>query len=181
MEVTMRDLYCYECSLQFDTKNVFDVHLSVVHSKKIDTKQESESQPSVVPETKDVKISHPDEETTWKNESQGGEVSIKTALIHEKQFKCDVCFKKFANKGYLKNHVASVHEGKKTFKCEFCNHTFSQKINLKSHVASIHEGKKPFKCEFCNYTCSTNQVLKIHWDKKISDRLPYLPYKMTIF
>ena len=55
MEVLMRDLYCFECSLQFDTKYVFDVHLSIVHGKKLDIKEEPDSQTLVIPETEELK------------------------------------------------------------------------------------------------------------------------------
>ena len=33
MECSEKDLYCQECSLQFDKKFEFDVHLSVVHGE----------------------------------------------------------------------------------------------------------------------------------------------------
>ena len=52
MEFLKTYLYCYECSLQFDAKNVFDVHLSVVHGEKLNEKQEPDSQPSVIHEVK---------------------------------------------------------------------------------------------------------------------------------
>ena len=44
MEVLTRDLYCFECSLQFDKRNVFGFHLSVVHGEKLDIKLEENSQ-----------------------------------------------------------------------------------------------------------------------------------------
>ena len=62
MEVLMRDLYCYECSLQFDIKYVFDVHLSVVHGEALEIKQEPASQALVIPEEKELEIQHPEEE-----------------------------------------------------------------------------------------------------------------------
>ena len=34
MEVFVSDLYCNECSLQFDGKHIFDVHLSVANGEK---------------------------------------------------------------------------------------------------------------------------------------------------
>ena len=53
----MRDLYCFECSLQFDKKYVFDVHLSLVHGEELEIKQEPE--PSIIPESKELEITHP--------------------------------------------------------------------------------------------------------------------------
>ena len=48
MEVLIRDSYCYQCSLQFDKKYEFDVHLSVVPGEKLEIKQELDSQHSVI-------------------------------------------------------------------------------------------------------------------------------------
>ena len=33
-----RDLFCTQCLLQFDKKSVFDLHLSLVHGKKVEIK-----------------------------------------------------------------------------------------------------------------------------------------------
>ena len=36
----VKDLYCELCSLQFDKKYVFDLHMSLVHGKEIKVKKE---------------------------------------------------------------------------------------------------------------------------------------------
>ena len=36
----LRDFFCNKCSLQFDKKYVFDLHLSLVHGEKIEVKSE---------------------------------------------------------------------------------------------------------------------------------------------
>ena len=41
MEVIWKDWYCQDCSLQFDNKTVFDLHLSLVHGEKIEIKKEN--------------------------------------------------------------------------------------------------------------------------------------------
>ena len=41
MEVIWRDWYCQECSLQFDSKSVFDLHLSLVHGEKLEIKEQN--------------------------------------------------------------------------------------------------------------------------------------------
>ena len=141
MDVLIRDIYCYDCSLQFDTKCVFDIHLSVVHGEKLDIKQESDSQPSVI--HKELEIKHQDEENTQKNESKRKKVSMKTASGQKgkEKFKCHICNAKFEQKGDLTEHVITVHEGKKPFQCGICNANFGQKGTLKKHVATVQKEK----------------------------------------
>ena len=42
-EAKQQDLFCIQCKLQFGKKNVFDLHLSLVHNKKVDIKTEAKS------------------------------------------------------------------------------------------------------------------------------------------
>ena len=118
-------LFCKKCNLQFGKKYVFDLHLSLVHGKKIEIKNEQL-----------------DCEETFQ-EAQTSETLDDVVDI---SLKCDICSSLFKKKRYLKRHIESVHEGKKAFKCNFCDTSFTQKSVLDRHVASVHEGKKPFKC-----------------------------------
>ena len=38
-QIILRDLYCEKCTLQFDKKNVFDLHLDLVHGEEIKVKK----------------------------------------------------------------------------------------------------------------------------------------------
>ena len=62
-------------------------------------------------------------------------------MKEKRPFKCDICEYSCPGKSHLKQHIASIHEGKKAFKCNLCNYSFSQKGHLNRHVASVHEGK----------------------------------------
>ena len=77
--IKISHLYCYECSLQFDTKYVFDIYLSVMHGKKLDIKQDPDSQASLIPETKEFEIKHPYKGNGGENESKIRKVSIRQA------------------------------------------------------------------------------------------------------
>ena len=66
MEVLMKDLYCYECSMQFYNENLFNIHLSFVHGKELEIKQDPKSEPLVIPETKEHGIKYPDKENNSK-------------------------------------------------------------------------------------------------------------------
>ena len=40
-----------------------------------------------------------------------------------------------------------------------CDKIFSEKGTLKKHISSVHEGNKPFKCKFIlNQDCSDTQI-----------------------
>ena len=39
-QIILRDLYCEKCTLQFDKKYVFDLHLDLVHGEEINVKKE---------------------------------------------------------------------------------------------------------------------------------------------
>ena len=58
--------------------------------------------------------------------------------------------------------IISTPKVKKTFRCEVCSSTCSSKSNLKDHVASVHEGKKPFKTIqlFQGWRSTWNQFMK---------------------
>ena len=52
-EAKQRDLFCIKCKLQFGKKISFDLHLSLVHGKKVEIKTEAKSNLS---ESKYMKI-----------------------------------------------------------------------------------------------------------------------------
>ena len=105
----LKDFYCELCSLQFDKKYVFDLHMSLVHGKKIKIKKEP---------------------MTLENE-------MDLEKITEKQsFQCEICQASFKYKQGLKRHKLSVHDGKKPFNCGICDATLALKHTLKGHGLS---------------------------------------------
>ena len=132
--MALMDLYCTKCSLQFDKKIIFNMHLNIVHKEKIEIK----------------------EEQTDSNLKEETETRKKAAAP------CEICGKTFFDMSTMKKHIASVHEKKKPFKCEICDYSFSEKGSMKKHVASVHAGKKPFKCDICDYNCSEKGNMKRH-------------------
>ena len=59
-------------------------------------------------------------------------------------FQCPSCEYNATQKGSLKTHIQSIHEGK-TFQCSSCEYKATQKNSLKTHMQSVHEGVR-FQC-----------------------------------
>ena len=70
----------------------------------------------------------------------------------KKLFQCETCKINFTEKGTLRKHFASFHEGreqlkrensvvKKVFYCVYCNKSFVGA--LRAHIKTVHEGQKP--------------------------------------
>ena len=57
------------------------------------------------------------------------------------QHTCEMHGAKFVSQIDLKNHIESVHEGKKQHNCKKCNSGFVNKIDFGDHDSSVHEGK----------------------------------------
>ena len=81
---------------------MFDLHLSLVHGRKMKIDQE------ICGENPEIVNSHSEEEM-------------------DQPLRCDICDSPFKSEGTLKKHIGSVHEGKKPFKCNKCESGFSQK------------------------------------------------------
>ena len=157
--MNIRDFYCSRCSLQFDKKSIFDMHLSIVHKENNQIKEEQmicNNKPNPkVPLICDICYSNFENQILLK---------LHVASIHEgkKPFKCEICDYQCSTKRDMKKHVAAVHEGKKPFKCDICDYSCSRKCNMKKHVESVHKGKKPFKCSECDALFSQKVNLNRH-------------------
>ena len=81
----------------------------------------------------------------------------------EKNQKCFICDHVTTGPKLLELHIAKVHEGKKPFSCEKCDKGFSKKFNLKEHVQSVHEGRK-LLCETCGKGFVNRDSLRNHID-----------------
>jgi uncharacterized Zn-finger protein len=55
---------------------------------------------------------------------------------------CEVCHRRFGEKGSLRTHIRTVHEGVRGFECEVCHRRFGQKGSLRTHIRTVHEGDR---------------------------------------
>ena len=70
-------------------------------------------------------------------------------LVHtgKKDFQCEVCEKKFSQKGTLQCHMLT-HTKVKAHECDICKNKFSMRSNLVQHFR-IHLGEQPYGCAKC--------------------------------
>ena len=87
-----------------------------------------------------------------------------------KEFKCDVCGKRFNQMSQLKNHavihldksIAELPSWAKPKQCDICQRMFSDSKSLKKHVQAIHSKLKPYICNVCNHKSARKAMLQLH-------------------
>ena len=89
-ERNLKELFCSQCSLQFNGKYVYNLHLYLVHNVK-DDGQKSQSKSENV-------------------EDIGGNINGKQS------FNCEICKRKFSFRFSLHRHISEVHEEKRPHK-----------------------------------------------------------------
>ena len=59
------------------------------------------------------------------------------ASEEDKRHECQVCYKVFTQRGYLKTHM-NTHSDSRPYSCEFCAMTFIGPTNLSQHRKRSH-------------------------------------------
>ena len=80
-----------------------------------------------------------------------------------KNYKCDVCERKFVDSTRLKQHKW-IHSKTKAFQCEHCDKSFRHKNHLLNHIASTHPDldQSKFKCAKCDRKFAFKYKLDSH-------------------
>ncbi|XP_028460151.1 zinc finger protein 271-like [Perca flavescens] len=77
-------------------------------------------------------------------------LSSSPPITRQKPFGCNVCEKRFSQKGHLQTHMR-VHTGEKPFGCSVCEKRFSQSSDLQKHMR-VHTGEKPHVKKVVSYS-----------------------------
>ena len=150
------------CSLQFDKKNVYDSHLSLVHKK---TKCIIDRDKSKIDEKVVNKKNVTFESMQTSSTKDNSENYISSVHEVKKPHKCPICDYSCTRKTNLKKHIDTIYEGKKLhkpYKCSICDYSCTKKSNLDDHIYAVHEGKKPHQCYICDYSCATKSNMSQH-------------------
>ncbi|XP_064627765.1 zinc finger protein 431-like [Lineus longissimus] len=85
--------------------------------------------------------------------------------VHSKQkpHECDICRRRFADKGNLKKHKVT-HSQTRPYVCEICGKGFTQNFYFGVHMRN-HTGEKPFACDICGEAFASKQEVKRHMQK----------------
>lgn len=92
---------------------------------------------------------------------EGGEEHVSRNA--EGRFECSLCELSFQQRGGLRNHVRTVHNGEKRYVCwKGCGQRFGARGDVTRHVDSVHERRRPFTCPVCKAKLCRKSVLKRH-------------------
>ncbi|XP_021927840.1 zinc finger protein 32-like isoform X2 [Zootermopsis nevadensis] len=88
------------------------------------------------------------------------EVNVLADGRNLKPFLCEVCFKSFSDRAYLRTHM-QLHTGVRAHRCNLCSKAFVRRRELLRHE-KVHSGERPFGCSACGKRFSRRDKLTRH-------------------
>lgn len=86
----------------------------------------------------------------------------------ERNFECEICFKKFRQKGAMLRHM-DIHSNARKYKCEICNRGFNDQTSLRAH-SFTHSTEQTHKCHICEKTFKYQSSYAYHMQAHNNDR-----------
>ena len=114
MNIPNREWFCVLCSLQFDSKLVYNLHLKLLHKHIIQKKSIKN------------KCKSNDSLTSYDKSDSTSKILLDQAK--KKIFECKICEYNFSQRKHLNVHIASVHEEKKYSIVMFVISLFLEKV-----------------------------------------------------
>ena len=103
---TLKDLYCFQCSLPFDEESAFDSHLSSFHKFDLSINYGFENKTNI----SDHELTSCGPSNSFSVNEIKSESEEKLLLVTEvKPFKCNLCNDSFALFHQLSQHFTLVH------------------------------------------------------------------------
>ncbi|XP_073829579.1 uncharacterized protein [Musca autumnalis] len=90
----------------------------------------------------------------------------------QRNFECEVCHKKFANKTILRTHM-EVHESGRDYVCSECGKGFPSENRRKIHERMVHQADRV--CDQCGKTIHGIYALKMHLMEHAGYKKPKWP------
>lgn len=97
--------------------------------------------------------------------------SLKVASANDsddrnKEFMCKICFKTYAKKTYLRQHIKRMHMEVRLVQCHICEKFYKNNDYLFQHIRQVHTTQQSIQCVLCNVSYKTNKTFKEHLKKK---------------
>ncbi len=89
---------------------------------------------------------------------------------NSKNFSCPYCNQKFSMKGNMLRHAKRRHTDEKDFKCHVCNKAFAEGYELRTHL-NMHLGKIFGKCATCQKPFRTQRGLTLHVNREHTKKI----------